>query len=162
MTENILIAYYSRTGNTERIASLIQQQVGGDLIRIIPETAYAASYNETLNRAEQEIKAGVHPPLKPTPMDPADFATIFIGTPNWWSTIAPPVATFLTSYNLAGKTVAPFCTHGGGGLDNIARDLKALCPGAAVTAAFVTYGSGGSRAEAEISTWLADIGLRAY
>ena len=50
--------------------------------------------------------------LKPPPVDPAAYDVIFVGSPNWWGTIAPPVMTFLTSADFSGKTIAPFVTHG--------------------------------------------------
>jgi flavodoxin len=157
MTTNILIAYYSRSGNTERIASLIHQQAGGTLHRIVPERAYPASYNATVDQAKQEIRAGVHPPLRNALESITGFDALFIGSPNWWSTIAPPVATFLASYDLAGKTIAPFCTHGGGGLGKIHQDITGACPHSNVMTPLVIYGSGGSQAAQDVAAWLSTI-----
>ena len=64
MAEHILIAYYTRTGNTRKIAQMIQDQVGGVSFEIIPEAPYPSSYNATVDQAGKEIKAGYRPPLK--------------------------------------------------------------------------------------------------
>ncbi|MDX9953402.1 MAG: flavodoxin [Anaerolineae bacterium] len=157
-TAPVLIVYFSRSGNTRAIANLIQQEVGGTLFELQPATAYPPAYNTVVEQAKREIRAGFRPPLRSLP-EALAAATIFVGTPNWWDTLAPPVATFLTAYDLAGKTIAPFCTHGGGGAGKIPQDLARLCPGATVLEHLALYGSGGAGARAEVSAWLR--GLRA-
>lgn len=159
MKAKILTAYYSRTGSTERIARLIHQQVGGTLYQIIPETPYPRDYRDTVNQAKQEIKTGYRPPLQKSLSTHDAFDLICIGSPNWWSTIAPPVATFLSTLDLSGKTVAPFCTHGGGGLGHIKEDIAGLCPGATILACLGIYGSGGSSAQQDVTTWLSRLGV---
>ncbi|HOQ51880.1 MAG TPA: flavodoxin, partial [Candidatus Atribacteria bacterium] len=119
MRGNILIAYYSRSGNTRKLAQLIHQKVGGTVHEIQPEIPYPASYNATVEQAKKEIQAGFRPPLKTKIEHIEAYDTIFLGSPNWWSTIAPPVATFLEENDLSGKTIIPFCTHGGGGRGRI-------------------------------------------
>ena len=78
---------------------------------------------------------------------------------NWWNTIAPPVATFLSEYDLAGKTIVPFCTHGGGGLGNIGKDIAKLCPQSTVLSSLEIYGSGGVGAQASVRAWLSRVGI---
>ncbi|MDI3543102.1 MAG: hypothetical protein PWP57_705, partial [Candidatus Atribacteria bacterium] len=99
MKGNILIAYYSRSGNTRKLAQLIHQKVGGTVHEIQPEVPYPASYNATVEQAKKEIQAGFRPPLKSRIEHIEAYDTIFIGSPNWWSTIAPPIATFLEENN---------------------------------------------------------------
>ena len=65
------------------------------------------------------------------------YDVIFVGTPNWWSTMAPPVLTFLSSYDFSGKTIIPFVTHGGGGMARCESDMRKACPKAA-------FGKGGA------------------
>jgi len=161
MTDKILIAYYSRTGNTELIARIIQQEMGGRLHEIIPETPYPSSYDATVDQAKGDIKRGFKPPLSNPLTSVSGFDPIFIGSPNWWSTLAPPVATFLTTYDLSGKTIAPFCTHGGGGLGHISSDIAKLCPAATIRSPFKVYGRGSSQLESNLAAWLAKINLPA-
>jgi flavodoxin len=155
--QNMLIAYYSRSGNTRKIADLIYQVVGGTLYEIHPEVPYPNSYNKTLDRAKIEIRSGVKPPLQSKLEHFEIYDLIFVGSPNWWSTIAPPVATFLTEYDFSGKTIAPFCTHGGGGLDRIANDIAKLCPHSTLLESPIIYGSGRGNAPAEVRAWLQNI-----
>ena len=158
MTEKILIAYYSRTGNTRKIADLIYKEVAGTVFEIIPKTPYPASYRETVDQAKTEIRAGFKPVLVSTPDHLEQYDTVFIGTPNWWNTVAPPVVAFLTVFDFSGKTIIPFCTHGGGGLDNVATDIAKYCPGSTILESLVIYGNGGSQAKAEVADWLNRLG----
>lgn len=158
----ILVVYYSHSGNTETIARLIGQESGGVLAEIRPQAAYPQDYNTVVAQAKGEIQRGFLPALAPDAVpDPAEYDVVLIGTPNWWSTVAPPIATFLTENDLNGKTVAPFCTHGGGGVGHIEQDIQRLCPHATVRRAFETYGDGGTGARAKVLTWLKEIGLKA-
>jgi flavodoxin len=155
----ILIAYYSHSGNTGKIAALIQKQVGGTLFSIEPETAYPQEYAKVVEQSRKEIPEGYKPPLKTKAPDIAAFDTVFVGSPNWLNTIAPPVATFLTENDLSGKKVAPFGTFGGGGIGKIAEDIAKLCPKSTVLEGTALSKDGGADAEASIAVWLKKIGL---
>lgn len=156
MSENILVAYYSHSGNTKRIAELIHDKVGGDIHEITPAAPYPRDYNTVLERAKREIRGGYSPELAGEPVDFERYSRIFVGTPNWWSTIAPPVVTFLSSCDFSGKTVFPFCTHGGGGVGRIQTEIARLCPEARVMNVLGIYGSGSSQLEKEILDWIND------
>jgi flavodoxin len=149
----ILIAYYSRSGVTGRVAKQIQSATGGDLFEIKVQTPYPPDYSDVVQQAKQEIEAKYKPPLLNDLPDVSSYDMIFIGSPNWWSTIAPPVAAFLSGDSFSGKTVAPFITHGGGGLAGCVADIKALCPGANVG-----EGVDGNYAS-NISKWLKNLGF---
>ena len=131
-----LIAYYSHTGTTRRAAEAIRAAAGGDLYEIRERDAYPRAYNAVLKRAKQEIGAGTRPPLQGALPDISGYDVVFVGSPNWWSTIAPPVASFLDALDFAGKRIVPFITHGGGGLGRSAADVRRLCPDAAVEDSF--------------------------
>lgn len=154
MTQSTLIVYYSHSGNTEKIASLIQEVVGGTLHRIEEKNSYPREYDAVLEQAKKELKAGYLPPLASHVDDLASYDTIFIGSPNWWSSIAPPAAAFLSENELAGKTIVPFFTHGGGGSGHMQSEVNKLCSDAKVLKGFATYGSGPGNVKAEIRNWL--------
>lgn len=126
--QRVLIAYYSWGGTTRHAAEAIQRCTGGTLLEIKPVTPYPTDYDECVQKAKEDIKSGVRPELIPANTDVALYDVIFIGSPNWWSTIAPPVSTFLSQNNLSGKKVAFFQTHGGGGMANCERHARALMP----------------------------------
>jgi flavodoxin len=157
MPGHILVVYFTRSGNTRKIASLIQQEVGGTMHEIQPEVPYPSSYNAVVDQAKEEIQAGYKPALRSTLDQIQSYDTVFVGSPNWWSTIAPPVATFLSEHDLSGKTIVPFCTHGGGGLGRIGRDVAKLCPQSTVLSSFEIYGSGGMDAQARVRAWLSKV-----
>jgi flavodoxin len=155
----ILIAYYSQSGNTGKIAALIQKKVGGTFFAIEPETPYPTDRAKVIEQGKKEIEEGYKPPLKTKAPDLAEFDTIFVGSPNWLNTFAPPVATFLAGSDFSGKKVAPFATYGGGGLGTIADDVAKLCPKSTVSEGVAFKGDGGAEAEAAVSEWLTKIGL---
>ena len=159
MQNDILIAYYSWQGNTRKIAGLIQQATGGALFEIEPAKPYARDYNATVAQAKTEIQAGFRPELKAMP-EGLSPSVVFLGTPIWWHTMAPPLASFIERCALQGKAVALFCTHGGGGPGTLERDVREMCPGATVADLFGVYDDGGSSAASQVSAWLRAIGLQ--
>lgn len=160
MKKNILIAYYSWSGNTKRIAEAIHQEVGGVLFEIEPEIPYPSSYQATVDQAKREIKDEYKPPIKGRVENMDIFDIVFIGTPNWWSTMAPPVATFLTQYDLSQKTIVPFCTHGGGGEGRIVKDIEKLCPNTEILEIFSVNEDYNKDLKEKISPWLKKIGIK--
>lgn len=151
--KNILVAYFSWGGNTKFIAEKIHSEVGGDIFSIEPVTKYPADYNETAyGVAKEQHDKNIHPPIKNT--DISGYDIIFVGTPAWWYTMAPPVMTFLEENNFEGKTIVPFITHGGGGKYTIAQDMEKLAKGAKVLTPFVVYERGNSKTDNELSNWL--------
>ena len=81
-------------------------------------------------QAKKEIQDGYRPKLTTSIADISQYDIVFLGSPNWWGTITPQVSSFLAAYNLSGKTVIPFVTHGGGGVQNTVTDMTAQCKGA--------------------------------
>lgn len=154
MANKILIAWYSHSGNTQRVAKELAAVTGGDLCPIEPVTPYPPTYQQVLAQSEKEIKAGFCPELKAFAFDLLNYDVIFVGTPNWYGTIAPPATTFLKHPALSGKVVAPFVTHGGGGAATPYRDIKELCKGATVAPCFDAYGGGSAQLRAELESWV--------
>lgn len=153
MNKKVLVAYFSWSGNTKSIAEKIQTQTGADIFEITPVTPYPSDYNETAyGIAKEQKEKGIHPPINNT--DISSYDIIFVGTPAWWYTMAPPVMTFLAENNFEGKTVIPFVTHGGGGGYTIDKDMAELAKGAKVLAPLVVYGKGGANVDKEIAGWI--------
>jgi flavodoxin len=84
---------------------------------------------------------------------------IFIGSPIWWGTIAPPVAAFLSSHDLTGKTVIPFMTHEGSRMGHSVSDIKKLCPDSVVLDGLPIRGHRIREAQDEVKAWLRKIGI---
>lgn len=149
----VLIVYYSWSGNTRRVAETIREVVGGDLVELVPEDAYPKSYKETVEQAKREIKAGFKPPLKTKIERIEDYDLVFVGSPNWWGTIAPPVATFLSQHDFSGKIVVPFCTHGGGGKQRVIETIKNMCPKSKILPELAVSGDGGKDLREKVERW---------
>lgn len=115
-------------GNAAKIAGWIQQEVGGDLFSIVVEDPYSSDYDECLDRAADEKADNARPALVNHVDNMEDYDTVFIGFPNWWYTLPMAVLSFVDEYDFSGKTIAPFCTHGTGGLSSTIRDLTAALP----------------------------------
>lgn len=157
--QSILIAYYTRTGNTKTFANVIREIVGGDIFKIEPVNKYPESYQETLRISKIEIENHQKPQIMRT-MDRIDqYNIIFVGTPNWYSTMAPPVATFLSLHNLSNKKIIPFATHGGGGEARCLIDMGKMCLKAEILKGLAIYGSQAESSRETINIWLRNLHL---
>jgi len=155
--KKILVIYFSHSGNTREIANQIKTATGGDIFELVPVNPYPAAYQAVVDQAKKEISANFKPELKNKLADISQYDVIFIGSPNWWSTIAPPVVTFLTSYDLSGKTIVPFFTHGGGSIGHCETDVRKHCPKSTVLKSLYIYGESVKNAQSEVSEWLREI-----
>lgn len=159
MKDGILIAYYSWSGHTDKVARIIQQKTDGKLLRIKPVNEYPADYSRCVDQAKKEIKIGYLPEIEAVPDYFDSYRTIFIGSPIWWHTMAPPVLTFLMNAKLTGTQLVPFCTHGGGGKGRFVADILKQCSNSTVVDDLELYGSGGRNVEVDITYWLSGIGI---
>ncbi len=158
MKENpkILIAYYSYSGNTKKVAEEISQNIKADLFEIKAQGRYPDEYRPMTVQAKKEIADGYRPKLLSKVENMAQYDIVFVGSPNWWGTITPQVSSFLESYDMKGKIIVPFVTHGGGGKQNTIDDLKAQCKGCNVSDnAWVGYG----KITVGLRSWLEGLGL---
>ena len=87
----------------------------------------------------------------------SSYDMIFVGSPCWWATMAPPVATFLSSYDFTGKTIVPFMTHEGSRMGRYASDIKKLCPKAKILEGLPVRGSNVKEAKGDVNKWLREI-----
>lgn len=154
----ILIAYYSYSGNTRKIADMIHKKIGGDIAEIETVTPYPADYNEVVDQGQKEVNEGFMPAIKPLDKDPADYDTVVLGTPVWWYTFAPAVKTFLAQNDFSGKTVYPFITNGGW-IGHTVKDIEKAIPNAEIKQALnIKFnGSDLSLSVSEIENWIAKI-----
>ena len=127
-----LIVCYSYTGHTREAALRLQSLTGGDLCQIFPRQPYPVSFPQLLEQARREIAAGVRPRLLVMGPGPQPYRTIFVGSPNWCGTIAPPLASWLSHYDFSGKVLFPFCSHCGGVRGDLREAVQRVCPKAEV------------------------------
>jgi flavodoxin len=155
----ILVAYFSWGGNTREMAKQIQKQTGGDLFEITTATPYSADYDECVAEAKKEQRADARPPLTADVKDMAAYDVVFVGYPNWWGSMPMALFSFLEKYDLSGKTVIPFSTHGGGRWGRSVDDLKKLCPKATVLEGLTISGNMVTSSKNGLTQWLQKIGI---
>jgi flavodoxin len=163
-TRKILVAYFSWGGNTRGIARQIREKIGGDFIsvdmfEIECVTPYSRNYNTCLDEALRDQRANARPALKTRVTNIAQYDTILLGYPNWWASIPAPIASFLEEYDFAGKTIIPFCSHGGGRFGQSLTAIAKLEPRTKIGNALSVHYSGGSSLANDITAWLRKNGI---
>lgn len=168
---DVLIVYLSRTRNTQAVAEIIHDAVGGTLVGLELKTPYPENYAAIVAQVAKEDEVGYLPPLTTRIADIRQFRTVFIGFPTWGMQLPPPIKSFLKEYDLRGKTVIPFNTNAGYGVGSSIQQVRSLCTGCNVQQGYSTKGGlerdsiylaiEGKRREAvrgEIRKWLREIG----
>lgn len=154
---NKLIVFYSLFGNTENLALEIAIQMEDTLRELAPDKNYSFDYNTAAKEVRNQISRGFCPELISGNESIEDYQTIFIGSPNWFKTLAPPVLSFLRTHDFTGKTVIPFCTHGGGGFGQIENDIIRECSRSTILPGIA---SNGIVTREEVIKWLKLIGYK--
>ena len=131
--KRVLVAYYSKSGNTEKVAREITAETGGTLARIIERDPYPANKKENMERAKDEHRRRVRPEIECPVADLSTYDVIFVGYPLWCGHAPAPILTFLESHDFDGKRVkiVPFVTYGGSPFARGTEDLRQSAPGAA-------------------------------
>ncbi len=130
----VLVACFSATGHTRAIAEYLQTALEADLYEIVPQEPYTADdldYHTDGCRANREQNDDAARPAISGSVDNMDgYDVVFVGYPIWWGQAPKIIYTFLESYDFSGKTIVPFCTSGGSGIDGSLSGLQALAPDA--------------------------------
>lgn len=157
---NVLVAYFSWSGNVQQMARWISEETDGDLFRIVPSEPYGKNFDDCADRAKNELDNGIRPEISEHINGDImkQYDVIYIGFPVWWYDLPMPVWTFLEEYDLSGKKVIPFFSHNGssngaGSLETItklAENAEVL-----VSDAISIRGSEVSDSEKEIKSWAA-------
>lgn len=151
---NVLIVYFSQTGNTETVANIIHDNVGGDIVKLETTEAYPSDYDELVDYAQQEQQEDARPELSTVIENIEQYDTIFLGYPNWWGDMPMAIYTFLDTYDLSGKTIAPFITHGGSGLSGTPENIQEEELNASVTEGLAIDGDEASDSSEDVVEWL--------
>ena len=128
----ILVAYFSASGQTAKLAKTLAGVTGGDLFEIAPETAYTAADLDWMDKKSRSTIEMNDPAFRPEmarlPENMAEYDTVFLGFPIWWYVAPHIINTFVESCDLSGKTVVLFATSGGSGFGKTLDELRPLCP----------------------------------
>ena len=158
--KNALVAYFSASGQTAKLAKTLAGVTGGDLFEIAPETAYTAADLDWMDKKSRSTIEMKDPKSRPAiagkVADMTQYDTVFVGFPIWWYQAPRIIETFLESYDFSGKTVIPFATSGGSGMGKTNEKLAPSCPGAKLLhgKVFNSYSS-----KADLSAWVEALSL---
>lgn len=149
-----LVAFFSASGNTKRVAEKLAAAIDSDLYEIKPAVPYTSAdlnWRDRHSRSSVEINdPSSRPELTDYHANIAGYDRIFLGFPIWWYTAPTVVRSFLESYDFTGKTIILFATSGGSGLGKTAKELASSCPGAAIEDGRLLSGNS---AEAALKQW---------
>ncbi|EAC8476548.1 NAD(P)H-dependent oxidoreductase [Listeria welshimeri] len=150
-----LVVYFSQSGNTKTLANIIQKSTNADVFELELVQPYPDNYDQMTEQVGKEQKDHITPELSKKITDFDNYDTIFIGSPIWRSSLAPPMASFITSYNLSGKTVIPFFTSDSGTLGNSVSVINSLVSSdVQVLDALAVKGEDAAKAQSSVDTWL--------
>lgn len=158
--DGILVAYFSRSGNTRQMAEIIARETGADLFEIAAAEPYTDDYNTLLNVARQEQEYEARPKLDARVENWDSYDTIFVGYPNWWSDAPMAVYTFLESYDFTGKTLIPFNTSASGGFGRSLSALEESAAGASTLDGISFTERNLGDAQSEVAAWLDELDLK--
>lgn len=127
---SVVVRDGEKMGNTEYVARLIQETVGGDLFRIETVDEYPLEHDPLVDQAAEEQDANLRPELATHVENFEQYEYVFLGYPNWWGDMPQPLYTFLEEYDFGAKTIIPFITHGGSGASRTVDTISQLQPGA--------------------------------
>ena len=181
---NILVAYFSRVGNTvwedgvdavtsaslnvvngecagnaQLLAQMAQAATGGDLFLIQTVDTYPSDYRETTNLASVEQSENARPALASHVNNMEQYNTIVLIYPNWWGTLPQALYTFLEEYDFSGKTILPLCTHGGSRMGSSEQAIAGLCPEATLLNGLAVRGESASSAQSDVEAWISNSGI---
>ena len=167
-----LIAFYSRAGenyfggayrrisvgNTEKVAEMLADLTGGELYKIEQAEPYSDNYKTCVAQAREDWQKNARPAVLDLPDDLDAYDEIYLGYPNYCSTMPMAVYTFLEHYDFTGKTIHPFCTHEGSGLSGTERLLEQACKGATIAKGLAVQGTTAQNSQAQakktVQSWL--------
>lgn len=157
---NMLVIYFSHTGNTRDVAKEIQTLTGSQIVEIKPVTPFPTDYATLVTLAEKQAADNFRPSFTvDLPDDLNKYGIIFLGFPIWAYTMPMIVYSFLEKYHFADKKIAPFCTNEGSGLADSQEQISKLCPDADVLPGLAVRGSQAAYSAGEVKNWLGRLGI---
>ena len=151
-----LVLYFSVTGNTKKVSEYIKDDINADLIEIEPKEAYTSediNYSNDDCRANKEQNDPSARPEIKNDIDVSEYDVIFLGYPIWWGDAPKIIITFLENTNLDGKTIIPFCTSGGSGIEQSVETLRSVNPNLNIE-----DGKRLSSSKESVTSWLNELG----
>lgn len=160
MGKKILVAYFSASGTTARLAGRLASMLGAPAHEIIPAEPYTAAdldWTDSKSRSTIEMNdKSFRPGIANKVEEMEQYDTILLGFPIWWYVAPTIINTFLEQYDLSGKTIIPFATSGGSGMGRTVEELRPSCPGANLESG---KRLGANASDRELRAWLESLGM---
>ena len=157
----VLVAYFSPTGTTKKVAQELAQIEDADLFEIAPQQPYTAAdldWRDTASRSTVEMNdPNARPAMAGKVENMADYDTVLIGFPIWWGREPSIVDTFLDAHDFSGKVIVPFCTSGGNGLGSTSERINSLTGRKARVLEGKRYG--GTVSMEDLKIWMEELQL---
>jgi len=157
----VLVAYFSATGTTKKLAEYAADAMGADLYEIVPEEPYT---DDDLNYSDRSTRATVEqndknarPAISGSVENMEQYDILFLAFPIWWGEEPRIMDTFVEAYDFSGKTIVPFCTSGGSGIGSSGKNMQSLSTGDAAWLDGERFGSSASRED--MVDWINGLGL---
>lgn len=149
-----LIVYFSWSGNTQSVATEIQNQTGADVFQLMPVEPYTDDYDALLDIAQEEQRSGARPEISDSIENFENYEVIYLGFPNWWGDMPMILYSFLDDYDLSGKAIIPFVTSGGSGFSDTISTIKSMEPDAEVLDGLSLGSSQAAEPASAVTDWL--------
>ncbi|MCD8275518.1 MAG: flavodoxin [Alistipes sp.] len=146
-------------GNTQYIASVIGEATGSTLFELKTAHTYPGSHKGLLDATKAEIDNNVRPELATHIKNFDDYDTVFVGFPNWWYDMPMPLYSFFDEYDFGGKTIIPFCTHGGSRFSGAVKTIRNMEKDAIVLDGYAVARDFVGEAKPDVLNWLKKIGM---
>lgn len=146
-------------GNTEYVATVISEATGGDLFEIKTVHTYPGSHKALIDAAKKESDENARPALATHIKNLKEYDVVFVGFPNWWYDMPQPLYTFFDEYDFSGKTVVPFCTHGGSRFSDAIKTIREMEKDATVLDGYAIARDRVAGSKDGILNWLKKIGM---
>lgn len=154
-----IVADNKRYGATEYVATIIAETTGGDLFQIKTAHTYPGTHNALVDLAKKEADSKTYPKMSSKIDNFADYDVIFVGYPNWWFDMPMVIYTLFNEYDFSGKTIIPFCTHGGSGFSQSVQTIGTLEKNAKVTPIPAISQNNVAQSRKGLESWLQKQGL---
>lgn len=159
-SSDMLIIYFSHSGNTKAVAQEIQSLTHATIAEIKPGIPFPTNYDELVRVAEKEAADNARPKFDVNlPQDIDKYNLIFLGFPIWAYTMPMIIYSFLDQYKFPGKKIAPFSTQMGSGLADAPQQIAHLCPKAEILKGLAVRGTNAFHSMADVKRWLTELGV---
>lgn len=155
-----LVADGKLQGNTEYVATVISEATGGDLFEIKTVHTYPGTHKELIDAAKKESDEDARPALATHIKNLDEYDVVFVGFPNWWYDMPQPLYTFFDEYDFSGKTVVPFCTHGGSRFSDAIKTIREMEQGTTVLDGYAIVRDRVAGSQDGILNWIEKMGMR--